>query len=400
MDHDHIPQIFDEINIVYPDYEKAGKICSIDKEEDAVEKGNTSVEEMAEITICSKSPKMGLTLEQRKAYISQYDTYLTYKCEECLDDKHGEFLKLYSFEEMRKHFRDTHNSGGYAFCCGKRISKRALTMHIKSHTTSTTCPVCSMVFAAPNTMARHLRNTHKQMPKLESAALMSQYDKIFEYRCEDCDVPRELRDFSEMRTHFRTQHLQQSIGYVFCCGRKIPRPMCRGHLGYHLTPEKYTCPKCQAVMPSIPRLGHHIKRKECGRLVKKDPKRKSALAQTVDAQGTETEYNRLFKYFCEECQSITGEFKQLSNYKEMQTHFVQLHRQQGYGFCCNRKIPRKFFAKHVQQYHKHIRYDCQLCEKSYAKKSDLVTHIRVVHEKVQKRRSVCDRRRCGLCDIR
>lgn len=354
-----------------------------------------------------------LDKELKDAYVTLYNQFCTFRCEDCLDDQDGQGLVLSNYEEMRVHFRENHNSAGYAFCCGKKISKRAMTMHIKSHSRSNTCSLCATVFIRQSGLRRHLRDVHQKMPVDETPDLMADYDRFFQYRCEECGDQKPLKNFAEMRAHFEGEH--QSIGYVFCCQQKIPRTICQAHLGFHLTPEKYTCKRCKLVLPSIPSLGRHVKQNACDKMAN-DKKGEVAIRLptkkkicSLDSQSPDQksarldqmqEYDRLFQYQCEECLDQSGMHMLLRNCKEMQEHFKSTHNGSGYGFCCGKKIMRIRFSDHLQFHQLPNGHQCQECEKSFMKKSVLVNHIRVVHQNIRSRVANADRRRCGVCDIR
>lgn len=360
---------------------------------------SSSDEENEQKDPITPQPK-GSTKKAGKKTQEAFDTCYSYRCEQCLDDSDGQGLQLGSYEEMVNHFQGLHNIEGYGFCCGKKISTSGFGMHLKSHTSSRSCPHCSVTLRSLTGLKKHVLFVHNKMLKAESSELMAQYDKFFKYDCEGCpELKRKLMSFDEMRCHFEEEH--QSVGYVFCCDLKIARNQCRAHLGYHLTPEKYTCPKCHIVMFSMASLGRHVNLDAC-REVKEDVRgRQPVFSGNRREVGNERslEYDKWFKFYCEDCNESDGDLKKLRNVKEMRHHFKTMHKTQGYGFCCGKKICASMFPDHLLCHTETSGFQCPYCPKMMRTYKKLTNHIRNIHRNV-KRPSSFDRRRCGLCDIR
>lgn len=383
---------YDTDNLIEEDYSGAEEVEDADDMDEETPKNS-----LDPLEVQTKSRPKKLTDSQRQLYIAEFDKYCTYRCDDCAD------VVLNNYAEMKVHFEEQHNSLGVAYCCGKKIYRKALTQHFKSHSAKDlSCPECQMEFTAQSSLRRHMRDVHSKLMKPESAAEMANYDRYFEYRCEECPTAKSLAGFAKMREHFQSEH--QSLGYAWCCGQKIASVLMKGHLGYHLAPEKYTCPKCKLVLPARTSLGKHIRQNKCGEVegaqeggeamvvIKGNKDRGAVRRESV------REYDRMFKYHCEECFEPDGMFKKLNSYDDMKMHFKKEHGSKGYGFCCGKKILH--FSAHLQWHTQPESFECPHCKKMFVKKGTLKTHIRIVHEKVEKRPSDTERRRCGLCDIR
>lgn len=350
------------------------------------------------LEVHTKSRPRKLTDSQRQLYIAEFDKYCTYRCDDCVD------VILSNYAEMKAHFEVLHNSLGFAYCCGKKIYRKALTQHIKSHSAKKdlSCPECQMEFTAQSSLRRHLRDVHSKLVRPETSAEIANYDRYFKYRCEECPAEKSLPSFAMMREHFQSVH--QSLGYAWCCERKISSDMMKGHWGYHLAPEKYTCPKCKLVLPARTSLGKHIRQNKCVPAKEGEEGEAVVVIKGGKDRGVRREsvreYDRMFKYHCEECFEPDGMFKALLSYDDMKMHFTKEHGSKGYGFCCGKKILKHDFSAHLQWHTQPENFACPHCKKMFHKKGTLTTHIRIVHEKVEKRPSDTERRRCGLCDIR
>lgn len=332
----------------------------------------------------------------------KYDQFFKYHCEACP----GEELK--TFKQMSHHFRKVHKSRGYAFCCDKKFGRYSIRSHYLLHIDSSqlTCPECNFVATALSSFQRHLRVIHNQVTEPEGPELMREFDRLFEYRCEECPsmVDNEITSFAEMRDHFEQTH--QSTGYVFCCGQKITRGFCEPHVEYHRRPDKYSCATCAAFFHSPATLRRHVKNKVCEKNL---AAREDGVADKSSvSQGPHMEmYDKIFTYQCVDCVDSEGVMKKFVSYKDMRSHLKYAgHASKSmYAFCCGQQLPAARFPDHLRKHTRSppptLSLTCRVCNREFRKKVHLVKHFRIVHLNIKPvRPPPAELKRCGLCKIR
>lgn len=322
----------------------------------------------------------------------KYDEFFKYQCDACPDEE------LTTFMQMSNHFRKVHKSKGYAFCCGKKIGRYSIPSHYLLHTDSSqlTCPECNFVATALSSFQRHMRVIHNQVAEPEGPELLREFDRLFEYRCEECPsmVENEMSSFVEMRDHFEKTH--QSTGYVFCCGQKITRGFCEPHLEYHRRPDKLSCAHCAAFFHTATSLRRHVKNKVC--------KKSLAGVKRFDSTAPITDmYDKFFTYQCVDCVDSEGVMKKFANYKAMRSHlkYAGHASKTMYAYCCGEQIVPAQFSDHLRKHLSPASMTCLECNRQFSRKVLLDKHIRIVHLNIKPPKTpFVETKRCGLCDIR
>lgn len=81
----------------------------------------------------------------------------------------------------------------------------------------------------------------------------------------------------------------------------------------------------------------------------------------------------------------------LKTFTLMIKHFKEEHKQRGYVICCKRKF--SYRTELVDHIHVHLNpeyFKCQQCDKNFASRSCLRTHVRKKHEGIKEQGYECD----------
>lgn len=87
------------------------------------------------------------------------------------------------------------------------------------------------------------------------------------------------------------------------------------------------------------------------------------------------EYDKLFKYRCDQCLDGEDGSIEFANFKEMREHFRKIHKAKtGRAYCCGREILEKSFLGHLRQHLVPNEFKCDECGQQCDNKKMLDDH--------------------------
>lgn len=109
---------------------------------------------------------------------------------------------------------------------------------------------------------------------------------------------------------------------------------------------------------------------------KKDPKMYFVGSKFLPNLGKRyAEYDKLFKYRCDQCLNAEDGSMEFVNFREMREHFKKVHKSKtGRAYCCGQEILEKNFAGHLRQHLVPDEFKCEECGKQCDNKKMLTDH--------------------------
>ena len=285
---------------------------------------------------------------------------------------------------MREHVRRVHtgeaaNNHKCEVCNETLVSKELLLDHqekVHGHLKQT-CEICNKVFLTMKILAVHIANKHcTRIP-----------DKGFV--CLYCNSVTK-RGAAELGYHIMNKHFNQPNYQCDQCGKGFDDSRClTSHIKYNHTTEKlFQCDKCAKNFKTVGLLNSHVKHKheeqesatckECNKVFKNSKTLKTHFVNMHS--GAE---NPRTMYMCDDCGKS---FLQKKNFKDhCLTHLSDKEKEQlkincQFPGCDYFTMIKENLDSHIRRVHEKIqKYQCSFCAKSFFEKSRMVEHTNGVH---------------------
>lgn len=326
---------------------------------------------------CNKSQQIVVLQKpkQRKKYTEESTTSITdeeirdffdLSCKMCDDT-----VKLSTFDELKSHMVNSHQTAAFVECCGKRFRSRYnLAFHLQVHRNPglVTCQLCNKQLRDLYSLEYHNKRYHLNaiqceicsknfgsFQKLEQHKILhlpaEEKEKFKIHVCTDC--PKRFLTKVELELHTRAMHRDKTGTEIICeiCGKTFAR---RDHLKYHsrihTDAERVECDVCHAKLANKDVLRAHMRRNH------------------VQA-GT---------FVCSECG------KESFNLHAHKGHIQRVHTDQNVFKCeyCEKAFKTKLrWREHTAQHTGVALYSCQFCDRTSNSNANMYNHKKIHHPK-------------------
>ncbi len=263
---------------------------------------------------------------------------------------------------MRDHIKGFHEGQRQqcTLCDRSFVTQQSLVDHVKivhEKRRDYQCSICHKTFTRLQTLNEHLKFTHQQSPKPEVSDIG--HGKPYSIANRFCFVCN--KHVHKVKIHYETMHLKL-------------RP--------------HVCPKCQKTFTQKNHLAVHIEMVhegkkdfecgQCGTLFCT----KSALIRHLKNQHSDKKLEAKERIKCDKCD------KTYARIDSLRIHVRENHGEHKCKICgqvfeaiVELNIHCKKHLKTKPRPRKQSRFQCDSCDKTFAKQSELKLHVKAVHEK-------------------
>ncbi|XP_055314295.1 zinc finger protein 726-like [Sitodiplosis mosellana] len=369
--------------------------------------------------------------------------------------------------------------------CGEvKKTYQSYQQHKLKHFNQFTCDICQKVFTVFSSIERHILNVHATKAKfpcdqcdqsfktrkhleihlevdhsngledylneikcmefnISEVQIKNTIEKYFDRKCEQCDA--QLDSITMAKSHYLSEHGNPN-GYLRCCGSK----MCYNkkvldHIQWHIDPDTFRCRVCKLEHSRRYTLIDHVKRHTalstkqfmceiCDRYFATKKQHRTHMKLTHPGEqlnsspletssnennGNDVEIPGYVDASCDLCPATT-----FTSFKEMQSHYLDIHKLVGSVSCCQKKfsritlfsdhialhnspdvfkcdvcnesLPNRYVLKRHNDWHSN-KYYCDTCQKSFTCSNHLKDHLKTHrnHNSENQRNFICD-----VCDKR
>ncbi|XP_055301985.1 transcription factor grauzone-like [Sitodiplosis mosellana] len=127
-----------------------------------------------------------------------------------------------------------------------------------------------------------------------------------------------------------------------------------------------------------------------GKTTKETLKKRSKKISVTTAVSLDEDNKRLLSYVQMKC-DVCSDDRVFDSFAEIQNHFLDIHNQNGYIMCCNRKFRRiGRLQQHAMWHDNPEAFKCSTCSKCFQDNVCLRDHVTSMHIPVNERRFQCD----------
>ncbi|XP_055376225.1 transcription factor grauzone-like [Condylostylus longicornis] len=307
------------------------------------------------IQLIKKTKKIKVnTAEETEEYDKKVASFVTLSCVICSST-------FPTFGKLKTHWKNGHNTNGYAVCCNRRFYKRSLLVdHIDTHINPEhfKCPKCSRTFTNRKTHKDHVDTYHD----------LSKVKHTCDLCCKEFLSNKTLA--AHKKTHRPKEEWKFKCNYIGCDKIYASRPSLNSHI-QHV--HKVTTKVCDL----------------CGKILHSDNFHKHMRKHSIVANE---------KVECHICNSLLGK-------KYIKTHLKNHEEANMDHVCptCGKNSPnRKALYKHIYEVHRLKKsHPCTVCKKSFKSKDLLTQHLPVHTGENNFKCSFCSRLfkfKSNLCD--
>nr|XP_014092298.1 transcription factor grauzone [Bactrocera oleae]XP_036224803.1 transcription factor grauzone [Bactrocera oleae] len=278
---------------------------------------------------------------------------------------------LKTFRELKTHYRQEHQTNGYAKCCGKKLySRGVLVDHIHVHNNSEyfKCQLCGKVVCDRSSLASHLQYSHSKDRTIYRCKICSKgfYRPKVLARHYFIHAPEEKRNVKctqcektfcnqyTMKQHLNLSHLNLYAKICDICGKSLNgnenfQRHQEEHAGVQQPLEK--CKICNVEVKSKYNLARHMK-----------------LMHTEKYQTPQT---------CPVCSKVSPTLRAHKRHMKYE-HSGESH------VCnvCDKAFKLAYSLKeHMTTHTGEILYTCTFCPKTFNSRSNMYTHRKQKHPK-------------------
>ncbi|XP_055314289.1 transcription factor grauzone-like isoform X2 [Sitodiplosis mosellana] len=373
-----------------------------------------------------------------------------FKCQIC-----GEVKKTYQSYQYHKfkHFNQfTCDICQKVFTVFSSLEYHILNVHATK--VKFPCDQCDQSFKSRKHLEFHLKMTHSngledyinQIKYMEfntsEVRIKSTIEKYFDRKCEQCDV--QLDSITMARIHYSSEHKNEN-GYLRCCGTKMyNKKTILDHVQWHIDPDTFRCRVCKLEHMHRHTLVSHVKRHNalssqqficniCDRyfatnalhrthMELKHPGTIQPSSSSIETNCNENNGNDIGipSYVDASCDLCS--VKTFTSFKEMQSHYLDIHKLVGSVSCCqtkfsklthirdhiawhnnpdifrcdvcNKSLPNRYSLKQHNDWHSN-KYYCDTCQKSFKSRNQFKDHLKLhKNRNSEKQRNFI----CVVCD--
>ncbi|XP_017045631.1 transcription factor grauzone [Drosophila ficusphila] len=308
--------------------------------------------------------------ESRSSNSREMDSYIALhgRLECCMCGSDDQFQ---SFAEMKRHFRNQHQSAGYVVCCQRRYKKRALYVdHLRMHNDPDyfRCKICSKQLVSRISYDVHMLRFHSNEDELSFACdqcskrfskqfLLTIHSRVHQQerkeQCKHCD--RSFRTAVDLRLHMRRTHDPAFVPFICdSCGAKFKTKQ-------NLLVHKRTVHREGSQLPEV-------QCQECQVWLSDENSLRKHMYMHLDAAS-------LRQWRCEQCGLEKGSRAKLAAH-------IRYHHPKEYYKCthCGKEFKSsRGLEEHTATHTGQDLYECAFCERTFKNSGNMHKHRRQMH---------------------
>ncbi|KAH8420559.1 hypothetical protein KR009_011457, partial [Drosophila setifemur] len=308
--------------------------------------------------------------ESRTSSSREMDSYIALhgRLECCLCGGDEEFQ---NFAELKRHFRNHHQSAGYVVCCQRRYKKRALYVdHLRMHNDPDyfRCKICSKQLVSRISYDVHMLRFHSNEDELSFACdqcskrfskqfLLTIHARVHQQerkeQCKHCD--RSFRTAVDLRLHMRRTHDPSFVPFICdSCGSKFKTKQ-------NLLVHKRTVHREGSQLPEV-------QCQECQTWLSDENSLRKHMYMHLDAAS-------LRQWKCEQCGLEKDSRAKLAAH-------IRYHHPKEYHKCshCGKEFKSsRGLEEHTATHTGQDLYECAFCERTFKNSGNMHKHRRQMH---------------------
>ncbi|XP_052850559.1 transcription factor grauzone [Drosophila gunungcola] len=308
--------------------------------------------------------------ESRSSNSREMDSYIALhgRLECCMCGGEDQFQ---NFAEMKRHFRNQHQSAGYVVCCQRRYKKRALYVdHLRMHNDPDyfRCKICSKQLVSRISYDVHMLRFHSNEDELSFACdqcskrfskqfLLTIHSRVHQQerkeQCKHCD--RSFRTAVDLRLHMRRTHDPAFVPFICdSCGAKFKTKQ-------NLLVHKRTVHREGSQLPEV-------QCQECQVWLSDENSLRKHMYMHLDAAS-------LRQWKCEQCGLEKGSRAKLAAH-------IRYHHPKEYHKCthCGKEFKSsRGLEEHTATHTGQDLYECAFCERTFKNSGNMHKHRRQMH---------------------
>ncbi|KAH8235837.1 hypothetical protein KR032_008683 [Drosophila birchii] len=309
--------------------------------------------------------------ESRSSHSREMDIYIALhgRLECCLCGRDED--QFQNFAEMKRHFRNQHQSAGYVVCCQRRYKKRALYVdHLRMHNDPDyfRCKICSKQLVSRISYDVHMLRFHSNEDELSFACdkcskrfskqfLLTIHSRVHQQerkeQCKHCD--RSFRTAVDLRLHMRRTHDPAFVPFICdSCGAKFKTKQ-------NLLVHKRTVHREGSQLPEV-------QCQECQVWLSDENSLRKHMYMHLDAAS-------LRQWKCEQCGLEKGSRAKLAAH-------IRYHHPKEYHKCthCGKEFKSsRGLEEHTATHTGQDLYECAFCERTFKNSGNMHKHRRQMH---------------------
>ncbi|EDW51406.1 transcription factor grauzone [Drosophila sechellia] len=308
--------------------------------------------------------------ESRSSNSREMDSYIALhgrlECSICGGDD-----QFPNFAEMKRHFRNHHQSLGYVVCCQRRYKKRALYvdhLHMHNDPNYFRCKICSKQLVSRISYDVHMLRFHPNKDDLNFACdqcskrfskqfLLTIHSRVHQQerneQCKHCD--RSFRTAVDLRLHMRRTHDPAFVPFICdSCGAKFKTKQ-------NLLVHKRTVHREGSQLPEV-------QCQECQVWLSDENSLRKHMYMHLDAAS-------LRQWKCEQCGLEKGSRAKLAAH-------IRYHHPKEYHKCthCAKEFKSsRSLEEHTATHTGQDLYECAFCERTFKNSGNMHKHRRQMH---------------------
>ncbi|XP_016987014.1 transcription factor grauzone [Drosophila rhopaloa] len=308
--------------------------------------------------------------ETRSSNSREMDSYIALhgRLECCMCGGDDQFQ---NFAEMKRHFRNQHQSAGYVVCCQRRYKKRALYVdHLRMHNDPDyfRCKICSKQLVSRISYDVHMLRFHSNEDELSFACdqcskrfskqfLLTIHSRVHQQerkeQCKHCD--RSFRTAVDLRLHMRRTHDPAFVPFICdSCGAKFKTKQ-------NLLVHKRTVHREGSQLPEV-------QCQECQVWLSDENSLRKHMYMHLDAAS-------LRQWKCEQCGLEKGSRAKLAAH-------IRYHHPKEFHKCshCGKEFKSsRGLEEHTATHTGQDLYECAFCERTFKNSGNMHKHRRQMH---------------------
>ncbi|XP_017089664.2 transcription factor grauzone [Drosophila bipectinata] len=309
--------------------------------------------------------------ESRTSSSHEMDSYIAshgrLECNLCGSDD-GQFQ---NFAELKRHFRNHHQSQGYVVCCQRRYKKRALYVdHLRMHNDPDyfRCKICSKQLVSRISYDVHMLRFHsndeacvfacdKCSKRFSKQFLLTIHARVHQQerkeQCKHCD--RSFRTAVDLRLHMRRTHDPSFVPFICdSCGSKFKTKQ-------NLLVHKRTVHREGSQLPEV-------QCQQCQTWLSDENSLRKHMYMHLDAAS-------LRQWKCEQCGLVKDSRAKLAAH-------IRYHHPKEYHKCshCGKEFKSsRGLEEHTATHTGQDLYECAFCERTFKNSGNMHKHRRQMH---------------------
>ncbi|XP_034671681.1 transcription factor grauzone [Drosophila subobscura] len=290
---------------------------------------------------------------------------------ECCQCGGGDDSQFHNFAELKRHYRNEHQTAGYVMCCQRRYKKRALYVdHLRMHNDPDyfRCKICAKQLVSRISYDVHMLRFHSNEDELSFACdkcskrfskqfLLTIHARVHQQerteKCKHCD--RSFRTAVDLRLHMRRTHDPTFVPFICdSCGSKFKTKQ-------NLLVHKRTVHREGSQLPEV-------QCQECQTWLSDENSLRKHMYMHRDAASTR-------EWKCGQCGLVKDSRAKLAAH-------IRYHHPKEYHKCthCGKEFKSsRGLEEHTATHTGQDLYECAFCERTFKNSGNMHKHRRQMH---------------------